>query len=474
MATDAARITIARPNDKQRMFLTATCKYVAYGGARGGGKSWAIRAKAILLCAKHAGITVCIIRHSYPELTQNHIKPIRAMIPTGAARYNDQRKEIVFPNGSTILFRYCANDRDLDNFQGTEYDVLFIDEATQFTEEQFRVLTACVRGTNDFPKRVYLTCNPGGIGHAWVKRLFIDRKYKSGENAEDYAFIKAVVGDNYALMQANPDYVKQLEALAPKLRKAWLEGDWNIFEGQFFEEFRDDPAHYADRRYTHVIDPFEPPRHWTIHRSLDFGYAKPFSAAWWGVDYDGTIYRILELYGCTDTPNEGVKWDPDRIFTEIRRIETTHPWLVGREISGVADPSIWDSSRGESIAETAAKHYITYTPGDNNRLAGWMQVHYRLRFDEDGIPGMYVFSGCKAFIRTMPLLTYDRHRVEDIDTTLEDHVADEVRYFCMSRPIKPVTPKEDDPLIKSPLHEIFGLTHEDIAKVPRKRIIISD
>lgn len=466
-------VDLGTPSERQKEFLRARAKYVAFGGARGGGKSWSIRAKAVLLASRHCGITVCIVRHTYPELIANHIKPLRAMLPREIARYNDMRKEIAFPNGSTILFRYCQNDKDLDNFQGTEFDVLFVDEATQFSEEQFRILSACVRGTNDFPKRVYLTCNPGGKGHAWVKRLFIDRKYNAGEDPADYLFIKSLVTDNKALMEADPDYIKQLEALAPKLRKAWLEGDWNIFEGQFFEEFRDDPEHYEDRRWTHVIEPFEPPRHWTIHRSLDFGYAKPFSAAWWGVDYDGTIYRILELYGCTDTPNEGVKWDPDRIFAEIRRIETSHPWLVGREITGVADPSIWDASRGESIAEAAAKHFVHYTPGDNNRLAGWMQMHYRMRFDEDGVPGMYIFSNCKAFIRTIPLLTYDEHKVEDIDTDLEDHVADEARYFCMSRPISPVVPKEEDPLMTSPLHEIFGLDHEDLAVRKRQRIIIT-
>ncbi|MBR5216767.1 MAG: Terminase-like family protein, partial [Oscillospiraceae bacterium] len=226
---------------------------------------------------------------------------------------------------------------------------------------------------------------------------------------------------------------------------------WDIFEGQFFPEFTDDPTHYRDRRFTHVIEPFEIPREWRIYRSYDFGYAKPFSCAWWAVDHDGVIYRILELYGCTDTPDEGVRWTPERQFRRIREMEDTHPYLRGRDIQGVADPAIWDTSRGESIYETALKYRIYFQKGDNRRIAGWMQMHYRMSFDEEGYPMMYVFSTCRAFLRTVPALLYSQSDVEDLDTHQEDHAADECRYFCMSRPIAPqrTVPQElpkDDPL----------------------------
>ena len=186
-----------------------------------------------------------------------------------------------------------------------------------------------------------------------------------------------------------------------------------------------------------MIEPFDIPREWRVYRSYDFGYAKPFSCAWWAVDHDGVIYRILELYGCTDTPDEGVRWTPDRQFGRIREIEDTHPWLKGRDIQGVADPAIWDTSRGESIYETALHHRIYFQKGDNRRIPGWMQMHYRLSFDEEGYPMMYVFSTCRAFLRTVPALLYSTSEVEDLDTRQEDHVADECRYFCMSRPIAP-------------------------------------
>lgn len=476
--------TFPPPNEKQALFLTDTHKYIGFGGARGGGKSWAVRVKAVLLCLNYPGIKVMIIRRTYPELQENHIIPLCEMLHCHAedrtqrvASYNDSKKHITFPNGSRILFRYCDNEKDADRFQGTEVDVLFVDEATHQSEEKMDKLSACVRGVNGYPKRIYYTCNPGGVGHAWVKRLFVDRQYKPGENPDDYSFIRSLVRDNLALMQSDPEYVRKLEALPPKLRKAWLDGDWDIYEGQFFEEFADRPEHYTDRQWTHVIEPFEIPDGWRIYRSFDWGYAKPFSCAWWAVDYDGVVYRILELYGCTDTPNEGVKWTPERVFAEIHRIETEHRWLRGKTIQGVADPAIWDAETGESIADVATRYRVYFDKGDHARLPGWMQVHYRLYFDDNGYPMMYVFKNCKAFIRTMPLLQYDEHRVEDLDTDGEDHVADEVRYFLMTRPIKP----RKAPLPKTkqadPLKMFLDIDPADIMpaqRVPRMEIIHGD
>ncbi len=443
-------VYLGTPGDTQRHFLEDRHRFIAFGGARGGGKSWAVRTKAVLLALRYPGIKIMIVRKTYPELRANHITPLKQVV-NGVAQFKETAKEFVFGNGSVIKLGYCRNIKDLDRYQGTEVDVLFLDEATQLTEEQFDRFKACVRGVNDYPKRVYLTCNPGGVGHAFVKRLFIDRVYKPGENPDDYVFYKSLVTDNAALMESDPDYIKRLEALPTKLRKAWLEGDWNIFDGQFFEEFRDDPAHYKDRRFTHVIEPFEIPSGWNIVRSFDFGFAKPFSCDWWAIDYDGRAYLILQLYGCTGTPNEGLKWHPDKIFEEIHRLETTHRWLRGRNISGVADPSIWDVSRGESIADIADRHFVYFTKGDNKRLPGWMQVHYRLDFDENGMPMMYFFNTCKDAVRTLPLLRFSTTNPEDLDTTDEDHFADSCRYFCMSRPIKPTAALpsavyEDDPL----------------------------
>ena len=458
---------LSKISDKQDQFLRDNHRHVAYGGARGGGKSWSVRQKAKILAATYPGIRILIVRKTYKELINNHIEALKAELQ-GIAKYTDNKKVFTFPNGSTIWFGYCATDGDLGQYQGAEYDIIFIDEAGQLMEDWIKKINACVRGTNGFPKRTYYTLNPGGPSHGYFKRLFVDRRFEGNEKPENYSFIQALVTDNKALMETQPEYIAELENLPPKLREAWLNGSWDIFEGQFFEDFRPDPdvkkaielgvsqdELRRQRRWCHVIEPFDlnagECRGWNIMRSYDFGFKAPFSLGYWAIDYDGTLYRIMEMYGCTQTPNEGIKWSPDEQFKRIAELERTHPWLKGRNIDGVADPAIWDASRGESIAETASKYGIYFTPGDNQRIPGWMQVHYRLQFDENGYSRMYIFNNCKAFIRTIPLMMYSDTRPEDLDTKLEDHVADETRYLCMSRPIKPIIPVKQKIILSDPL-----------------------
>ena len=440
------------PNPKQTEFFRARAKHIGYGGARGGGKSWAGRRKGVMLCMNYAGLKGILIRRTMPELRNNHIIPLMSEL-FGYAKYNSDQRAFIFPNGSRFMMGYCDNEGDLLQYQGQEFDFIIFEEATQLPEEWIVFICTSLRTTRtDFEPRVYYTMNPGGVGHEYIKRIFIDRNYRDGENPNDYVFIQATVHDNTVLMEANPDYIKMLEALPAHKRKAHLDGCWDVYEGQVFEEFRNDTDHYEDRQWTHVIEPFDIPAGWNIWRSFDFGYSKPFSCAWWAVDYDGRLYRILELYGCIpNEPDTGVKWSPDEIFKEIKRIEHEHRWLKDKHINGVADPAIWDASHGISIAETAEKCGVYFEKGDHKRLPGWMQVHYRLQFDEGGIPMMYIFSNCKAFIRTMPLLMYDEHKPEDIDTKQEDHVADEVRYVCMANPMKPVKPVERKVQVFDPL-----------------------
>jgi len=454
-------IQIPAPNPKQAAFFASRARFTGYGGARGGGKSWALRNKALLLALRYPGLNILLVRKTLPELRENHLLPLLGALH-GVADYNSNERAFRFPNKSRIRLGYCAAENDIFQYQGQEYDVIMIEECTHFTWAQVQFLMTCNRSVRaDFKPRMYFTGNPGGVGHNWFRRLFVKRAFTAGERPEDFLFIPATVDDNHVLMKHNPEYVAVLDSLPDKMRRAHRYGDWDIFEGQFFEEFsnRQSPlceggfatalnckegnpkalsTQADDRAWTHVIKPFEVPPGWPIYRSFDFGYARPFSCGWWAADHDGRLYRILELYGCGRSPNEGVKWTPDKIFSEIARVEHEHRWLKGRKILGVADPSIWDASRGESVADTAARHGVYFTPGDNARLPGWMQVHYRLSFDENGVPMMYIFDTCKAFIRTIPELRYDQNRPEDLDTNGEDHVADEVRYLCMARPIKPV------------------------------------
>lgn len=211
----------------------------------------------------------------------------------GQASYNKQDKVFTFPNGSTISFGYCDCDADVGQYQGAEYDIIYIDEATNLQEEWLRRITACCRGVNEHPKRIYYTCNPGGPSHGYIRRLFLDRKFQGGENPDEYApLIQARVTDNQALMESQPDYIAQLEALPPKLRAAWLDGSWDVYEGMFFEDFVDRPEFYDDRTWTHVINDFKVPKNWNVYRSFDWGFHRPFSCGWYGVDHDGVIYRI--------------------------------------------------------------------------------------------------------------------------------------------------------------------------------------
>lgn len=458
-------INLGRPNKKQDLFFKDTHKHVGFGGARGGGKSWAVRTKAALLAFKYPGIRILIIRQSYEEVVANHISPLMEIL-AGVCTYNKTEKTIYFPNGSKIICGYCKNDSDVERYQGQEYDVIFFDEATQLKEEWLKKIAASCRGTNGYVKRCYYTCNPGGRSHGYVKRIFIDRKFEQNERPEDYSFIQSLVTDNVVLMEKDPDYVRFLDSLPRALREAWKNGRWDVFEGAYFEEFRVSPdpikceehnltIEEAEREhaFTHVIKPFEIPRGWNIYHSYDWGYGKPFSCDWWAVDYDGCAYQILQLYGCTGVPNEGLKWNNDEMFKEIHRVENEHRWLKGKKIYGPADPSIWDGSKGISAAETAEKYGVYFEPGINDRVPGWMQVRERLKFDENGKAMIYFFDTCKDSIRTIPLMMFDEHKIEDMDSDLEDHFCDSMRYFCMSRPIAPRLIKEDKKPYYDPLNQ---------------------
>lgn len=447
-------LNIPRPNDKQIQFFNARNKFVAYGGARGGGKSWAIRVKAIMLACEYPGIKMLIVRRTYKELEGNHIRILQAMCKD-IAKYNGTNKILTFMNGSTIEFMYCARDVDLQRVQGLEFDIIFFDEATHLSEYQIKAITATLRGVNAFPKRVYLTTNPGGQGHSYIKRVYVDRAFLPTENPEDYTFIQALVDDNKALMEAQPEYLATLEALPYKLRLAWRHGRFDVFEGQVFTEFTDDPEHYDDRKYTHVCNPFPIPDDWTIYRSMDWGYSKPFSVSWTAVSGAGRMYRFRELYGCTGEANMGVEWTVPELGWKIREIEEQDERIAGKHVFGVADPAIFASDGGPSIAEQLEECGVYFDKADNKRIPGKMQCHYRLAFDEDGIPMFYVFNTCKHFIRTIPALLYSETDVEDVDTKMEDHIYDEWRYVNMSRPIAPRakvtlekdwTPPPDDPL----------------------------
>lgn len=398
-------------SEKQLEFFRAKERFICYGGARGGGKSWSVRKKAMLLGVNYPGIRMLLLRRSFPELRENHILPLMAELKS-IATYKETDKAFTFPNGSRLRFGYCDTESDVNQYQGQEYDVIFLDEATQFTKYQFDTLTACVRGANNFPKRMYLTCNPGGVGHEWVKRLFIDKQYTATENPADYRFISATVYDNKALLEQDTGYVSMLENLPEDLRRAWLHGEWDSFEGRYFKEFG---------RNIHVCQPFEIPSHWRHYITMDYGLDM-LAAYRVSVDEHNHAYVTGEVYesGCI-------------ISEAAQRIICL---ADGYDITDyLAPPDLWNSRQetGKSVSDIFYEHGIMLTKTNNDRVAGWMAVHDRLHQNEDGTVGLKIFENCINLIRCLPLLQYDQKRPNDVANQPHEltHAPDALRGFCV-------------------------------------------
>ncbi len=463
------RNVVWTPQPKQQLFQQRPEYEALYGGAAGGGKSDALLAEA-LRQVNIPHYRAIIFRKTYPQLSEliDRSKDIyKPAFPR--ARYNHTDHFWRFPSGAKVYFGSMQREQDRTNYQGKRYDFVAFDELTHFTWQEYSYLMSRNRpggpGT-----RVYIraTTNPGGIGHGWVKDRFITAAPPLTPITGEYTvvtpdgplklkrkriFVPATVFDNQKLLDNDRNYLANLAMMPTAERDALLYGDWNSFSGQVFREWRDDPAHYDDHLCTHVIKPFRIPGFWTRYRGFDFGFSRPFSVGWYAVDPDGRLYRIAEYYGSTGEPNVGVQMQPAEIAVNIRRIEAEEPNLKGCQIYGVADPSIFDESRGMSIAAMmeTSPNFISWAPGDNTRIAGKMQYHFRLAFGKDGRPMFYCFNTCKHFIRTIPALVYDAKHVEDIDTSQEDHIYDECRYVMMNNPIAArknelQPPKEFDPL----------------------------
>lgn len=409
------------PNIKQAEFFRSRARHTAYGGARGGGKSWAMRRKLVLLSLNYPNLNCLLLRRTLPELRENHVIPLLREL-SGIANYNSTERVLRFPNGSRIKLGYCDSVNDVYQYQGQEYDVIGMEEATHFTEEQMHFLSTCNRTVrSDFSPRMYYTCNPGNVGHAWVKRLFIDRRYEGDENAEDYAFIPASIWDNKVLLNADKNYIRQLESLPEDLKRAHLYGDWDVHAGQFFREFS---------RQKHVIEPFKIPSWWKRFRSIDWGYNDPCAVLWHAVDGDGHVFTYRELYvRCMRA---------DTVAAKILELS------ADENISyTVASPDMWQKRgavlkseggfEGESIAELFALSSVPLTPADNSRISGWQRVRAFLAESNDGTPYWQAFSCCENLIRTLPLLSFDTHNREDAGDG-EDHAPESLRYALMSRP----------------------------------------
>ena len=456
-----------RPQPRQAAFMARPEYEALYGGAAGGGKSDALVIEA-LRQVHIPWYKALIIRKTFPQLRELIDKTLNyypRIYPK--ARYNGSSHTWRFPSGAQIIFGSLNRPQDKIQYQGQAYDFIAFDELTHFTQEEYGYLKSRNR-PNGPGTRVYMraTANPGGVGHGWVKDRFItasapmttireeaswvDPEGKKHTGEQSRIFVPSSVFDNQILMQNDPMYVQRLASMPEAERNALLYGDWDSFSGQVFTEWRNDPAHYQDRIGTHVIAPFAVPPDWSIWCGLDWGYSRPFSVGWYAVDHERRMYAIREYYGCTGTPNQGVKLEPGEVARRIKQIEAEDPNLRGRRIHRIGDPAIWMSDGTESIGDLMSRERVHFDKGDHARISGKMQMHHRLAMT-DGIPMLYVFSTCKHFIRTIPALVYDETDVEDINTEGEDHIYDQCRYVCMANPIAAPVRKEQPKREWSPL-----------------------
>lgn len=416
MPNNTFSLDLSTMNEKQKLFFKSRKRYVAYGGARGGGKSWSVDRKAILLALRYSGIKMLLLRRTYKDLERNHARELSSLLQ-GFVSYNKQDKLFQFPNGSLLELGYCASESDVLQYQGQEYDVIFIDEATQFTEYQFQTLTACLRGVNDFPKRIYITCNPGGVGHEWVKRLFVSKRYKESENPDDYEFISATVFDNKVLMEKDKGYVDMLNNLSDGLRQAWRDGNWDMLAGQYFSMFD---------RSVHVIEPFEIPSHWQRYRAIDYGL-DCLACVWVAIDELGQYYVYREYAESDKIISIGAE-DIVRL-SEGENIQYT-----------VAPSDLWSRSQesAKSKADIFRENGLTLIKGNNNREAGWLALAELLKpiTTDDGTESrLKIFSTCVNLIEYIPALQRDNKKPTDCMTEPHEitHLPDALRYFCLQR-----------------------------------------
>lgn len=425
----------------QHAFVTCPADIVVYGGARGGGKSYATLGEFWLHSEDWGSEAKGLMVRKTREDLKDTIEMALEMYGS-AAIWNEQKKMFRFRNGAVLNMAYLEHDTDAQNYQGWSLTRIYVEELTQYAEPRaiFK-LFATLRSKAGVRCQFRATCNPGGPGHHWVKQWAIDigpmRPVKDPDTGLVRVFIPAKLSDNPALTTADPQYVNRLRASgSPELVRAWLEGDWNVIEGAFFPEFS---------YQRHVIRPFRIPPDWTRFRAGDWGSARPYSFGWYTVVQDdythdgrllprGAVIRYRELYGAS-APNTGLRQPAEVVAYLVKEAD-------GDDVIsyGVLDPAAFSVIAGPSIAETFARKGVYFRPADNSRkstpkrMGGFDQIRNRLRGDPGGEPMVYVFDHCRNLTRTLPMMQHDERDPEDMDTDGEDHAVDEFRYALMSRP----------------------------------------
>jgi hypothetical protein len=434
----------------QAAFVASDVFEVVYGGARGGGKTDAALGEFAHHERLWRGAAQGLLVRRQRVALEPTIRRARQIFGPEQAVWRAARSRFEWPSGARLSMRHLDNDQDADAYQGHDYSRVYVEELTQFPSPRpVDKLKATLRSAAGAPCRFRATCNPGGPGHAWVKARYIDAgpwekvqeswtdPFTGEARALERCFIPARLSDNPRLLKADPLYVARLNQSGPAaLVRAWLEGDWSVVEGAFFDK-------WSERN---VVAPFAVPAFWSRLRAFDWGYAAPFSVGWWAIASDdhataegviprGAMVRYREWYGAAGADGTGLRLEAEAVAGGILERE------AGERIAlAVADPSIFREDGGPSIAERMRRAGAPFRPADNTRvgragaLSGWDQMRARIA-GREGRPMLYVFDTCRAFIRTVPGLPHDPQRAEDVDTRAEDHVADETRYACLARPL---------------------------------------
>lgn len=412
--------------EKQEEFLSTTATEVLFGGAAGGGKSYGQVIDALLYALKYAGSKQIIFRKTYPELERSILRTMLAVYPRGRYVYNQQAHTFRFYNGSLIDCGYLQNETDVYNYQSAEYDVIRFDELTHFTEYTYTYMLSRLRGANDFPKYMKSSTNPTGVGRVWVKERFVDIGEWNKEHEvivgrdKDGApiisrriFIPSKVFDNLFLMQKDPEYISRLENLPESEKKGLLDGDWDYFEGQYFDEFR---------RERHVCEPFKIPHEWRRYRVFDYGLDM-LACYWVAVDSMRNCYVYKEL--CES--NLPISTAARKILDFTDEDESIYLTL--------APPDMWSRSQetGKSKAIIFGEAGLDIAPSNNDREAGWLAIKELLKLDANGSPRLHIFSNCKWLIKYLPELMRDEKKPTDCATEPHEitHSPDALRYFAI-------------------------------------------
>jgi len=414
----------AREADQMGEWIWLLC-----GGARGPGKSHAILAQIGLDdCQRTPGMKWLFLRQTKLAASES----IEDLV--GRVLYNVPHKfktnRIDFPNGSRILIGGYQNERDIDKYIGIEYDGIAVEEATQISLDKITKIRGSLRTSRpDWRVRMYLSTNPGGIGHTWVKQNFVMPHRGSLEGQHRFIgglskFFPSTYRDNPFTKQ---DYIDYLEGIPGPLGQAWRTGDWDVFEGMAF------PSWDYEK---HVIEPFEIPESWPRTMGVDWGLSKPFAALWCATNPDNGrryIYREIYQAGLTDRQ-------------QARMILQLTPENE-RTTNIYADPSLWAKKSYANEVTTTKDEYagvgLYLTKGDNDRLNGKRKVDRLLANMEDGRPGLQIFRTCPNLANELGSLPFSLTKQEDVDTNAPDHAYDALKYLLTDTRIQE-EPKHDN------------------------------